>query len=146
MTETVNIPFLIDTAKIAQLIAIGVGSLTIGGIIIKAFWTYIELRFKSGTIKQMEDFCREHQELCPKINDMTLFSSNQTTISNTLKEVVNEQKKLRQETLPDKYVSRSDFNGTIGRIEKNIADAVAQFNTTTTSIFARINEVSDKIR
>jgi len=54
---------------------------------------------------------------------------------------VNEQKILRQITLPEKYVHYTLFKDTIERIEKTMEKAAETMQATADTIYKRINDI-----
>ena len=167
----------ITFAEIAQIVASVVGGITIAGIIIKAAWTYIDLRWKVGskdfiTLDKLQTYCMQAQTRCPKIIGLSEMVANAKTEANrvsleakveankvsmdmrseanriseniristeTLKEVVAEQKKLRQEVLPEKYVGMGLFKDTVERIEKALDKAVGNMKETAENIYNKID-------
>lgn len=172
MNELTATTLVLDVKSIAEILGVLFTAVMLGGIGFKVLWTFIEVKYKLGnkdflTADEidrrrekychdnfiaktdfqtfLQTFCSQHQASCPKVTDMTLFSDNMRTLAETMKEVVTEQKKLRQEILPEKYVRKEDFNATVERIEKSVEEACTTFQTTAGGIFKRINEVHDQI-
>ena len=116
-----------------------VGVITICSIFVKLLFTFIDMKFKSPkegivNLEDIQEFCKSAQLNCPKILGIAKLDANMETVANTLKEVVEEQKKLRQETLPEKYVGMPLFNDSVKRIERSVE-----------KIFERINDLNDNI-
>lgn len=147
--------------NIVETVATIAASLTIAGILTKAAWTLIDLKWKAQskdviTETDLRDFCMKAQISCPKAIEMIKFNADirsqtesisisQRQIAETLKEVVYEQKILRQITLPEKYISVPTFNAAIGRIERSMENAVADLKGYVEKIEERINDFGNRL-
>jgi hypothetical protein len=151
--------------ELSLSVAIMIAAVTICGIIGKLLWSIIDLRVSSKykdymTIPQMRElmievlktqnvvtmesllaFCTKAQGTCPKGNEVTTITSSFAAFAGTMKEVVAEQKKLRQEILPKDYPSMHLFEQTVERIERTIAESTGRIEGMVAKIEVRLNEI-----
>jgi hypothetical protein len=94
------------------------------------------------TMEMLTNFCNRMQQCCPKVAESKDFGKNLSNISLSLNKAMEEQKKLREETLPEKYTPIAYFKETVERIENSVDKAVIDFKGITSGIFNRIDDLS----
>ena len=138
--------------------------LTICGILGKFLWEIINLKvankykdymsreqlsalvhsvMKTGNVitsPELIAFCERAQGSCPRSADYNSLEASLKTFTDTIKEVVNEQKILRQHTLPKEYTSLHAFETTIGRIERTMSESTGRVEASVARIEARLDK------
>jgi hypothetical protein len=152
-------------SEIASAIAITVGMLTVCGIIGKFLWEIINLKVSSKyrdymtreqlkvliaevlkeqdvvTSQSLARFCEQAQRGCPRNSDYSSLSTTLKQFSETMETVVQEQKVLRQQTLPKEYPSMGYFKETVERIEKTMSESSTRVEATVSQIHKRLDNL-----
>lgn len=99
--------------------------------------------FKPGVREILDQYCAAAQQRCPRASDITKMSDSAATLASSVTFLLAEQKKLREETLPERYVARLTFKDTVDRIERSVDKAVTKFDEVAENIYDRINKVNE---
>lgn len=140
----------ISLQQVSYAVSIIIGTITLCSLVVKIGFKVIDMKFAVSKAETKADeskfvmwddlkkFCNESQTRCPSANELGKISQAITGQTKVLDQVVNEQKILRQNTLPFGYVNKDDFNGAINRIEQAVREATTEMKTST-------KEINDKL-
>jgi hypothetical protein len=99
--------------------------------------------FRVDVREILDEYCRAAQTKCPRATDISKMSDSAATLASSVTFLLAEQKKLREDTLPEKYVARLTFKDTVDRIEKSVDKAMIKFDSVAENIYDRINRVNE---
>ena len=97
------------------------------------------------TKDDISKICTKNQNQCPKVLDLSGIVRNITSslgrFTEITKDIITDQKILRQDILPIKYVNMDYFKDTIGRIEKNLFETTKEMRETAQRIFDKVDDI-----
>ena len=109
------------TAELWQVMAGIIGILlTVLGFTFKGIVNRIKSIESKLTTIVSEDKCKALQGYCPHGNKLNSISSDTAAIKESIKEIVNVQNILRQDTLPKEYLSITNYDKAHLQLEKSL--------------------------
>jgi len=95
-----------------------------------------------------EDKCKALQGYCPHGNKLSSISSDTSSIKESIKEIVNTQNILRQDTLPKEYLSITNYDKAHLQLErsmeKNMSEIKDLIKSLRIELVERLNESKDE--
>jgi vacuolar-type H+-ATPase subunit I/STV1 len=137
------------TAELWQVMAGIIGILlTVLGFTFKGIVNRIKSIESKLTTIVSEDKCKALQGYCPHGNKLNSIASDTSSIKESIKEIVNTQNILRQDTLPKEYLSITNYDKAHLQLErsmeKNMSEIKDLIKSLKIELVERLNESKDE--